>query len=257
MKRAKPVALVAEGKLTDSPLTHFLRLSDQLGPVKSHSYRVASRISNILRAGHPVKDYREFDACRLVLVCVPDPSLPRVVSEMAASPVSWDGKAIVLCSMSLDSNHLSELSARGASIGSLGPIPGFEDLRYIAEGDKPAVLAARRFLSHRKQQVVAIDRSLKPFYLAAVTCASSLLPALLLAASESLRHAGLPAPLSNTILEKQFGKALRSHLKSGRGLTALPTELSTQLRALSSADPALAHYIEHSFRLSTRLLETR
>ena len=260
MKRAKPVALVAAGNLTDSPLTRFLRLSDQLGPVKSQSYRLASRISNILSSGHPVKDYAEFDACRLILVCVPDPTLPRVVAEMAASGVSWHGKAIVLCSMWLDSSHLRELSARGASIGSICPIPGFEgldDFRYLVEGDKLAILEAKRQLAHRKQGVIAIERSLKPFYLAALTCTGNLLFALLVAASESLRHAGLSSPLSASILEKQIGKGVRSYLKSGRNVSPIPRELAGQLHALSAADPTLAHYIEQSCRLSSRLLAAR
>jgi hypothetical protein len=81
--------------------------------------------------------------------------------------------------------------------------------------------------------------------------------ALLVAASESLRHAGLPSPLSATILEKQIGKALRSYLKSGRNVSPAPRELSGQLHALSAADPTLAHYIEQSCRLSSRLLAGR
>jgi len=260
MKRAKPVALVGAGNLTDSPLTRFLRLSDQLGPVKSPSFRLASRISNIFRSGHPVKDYAELDACRLILVCVPDQELPKVVSEMAASGVSWQGKSIVLCSMWLDSSHLSELSARGGSIGSISPVPGFdglEDFRYLVEGDKLAVLEAKRLLARQKQRVIAIERSLKPFYLAALTCTGNLLFALLVAASESLRHAGLSSPLSATILKKQIGKALRSYLKSGRNVSLAPRELSGQLRALSAADPTLAHYIEQSCRISSRLLAER
>jgi len=260
MKRAKPVALVGAGNLTDSPLTRFLWLSDQLGPVKSRSYRLASRISNIFRSGHPVKDYLEFDACRLILVCVPDQMLPKVVSEMAASTVSWSGKAIVLCSMWLDSSHLAELAARGGSIGSLCPIPGFEgleDFRYLVEGDKLAKLEAKRLMAHQKQRVIAIERSLKPFYLAALTCTGNLLFALLVAASESLRHAGLSSPLSATILEKQIGKAVRSYLKSGRNVSPAPRDLPRQLHALSAADPRLASYIEQSYRLSSRLLAAR
>ena len=260
MKRAKPVALVGAGNLTDSPLTSFLRRSHQLGPVKSPSYRLASRISNIFRSGHPVKDYVELDACRLILVCVPDSTLPKIVSEMASSGISWHGKAIVLCSMWLDSGQLSELSARGGSIGSISPVPGFEgleDFRYLVEGDRLAILEAKRLLSQQKQRVIAIERTLKHFYLAALTCTGDLLFALLVAASESLRHAGLPSPLSDAILEKQIGKALRSYLKSGRKASPAPRELSRQLNALSVADPTLAHYIEQSCRLSSRLLAGR
>jgi predicted short-subunit dehydrogenase-like oxidoreductase (DUF2520 family) len=260
MKRVKPVALVGAGNLTDSPLTSFLRLSDQLGPVKSQSYRLASRISNIFRSGRPVKNYTELDACRLILICVPEATLPKVVSELASSGISWRGKALVLCSMWLDSSQLSELSARGAAIGSLSPIPGFdgiEDFRYLVEGDKLAILEAKRLLARKNQRVIAIERSLKHFYLAALTCTGDLLFALLVAASASLRHAGLPSPLSATILEKQIGRALRSYLKSGRNASPTPRELSRQLHALSAADPTLAHYIEQSCRLSSRLLAGR
>jgi predicted short-subunit dehydrogenase-like oxidoreductase (DUF2520 family) len=260
MKRPKPVALVGAGNLTDSPLTKFLRLSDRLGPVKSPSYRLASRISNILRSGHPVKDYAELEACRLILISVPDKMLPKIVSELASSGIAWQGKAILLCSMWLDSSHLSELSARGGSIGSLSPIAGFEgleDFRYLVEGDKLAILEAKRLLAHQNQRLIAIERSLKPFYLAALTCTGNLLFALLVAASESLRHAGLSSPVSASILEKQFEKALRSYLKSGRNVSPSLHELSEQLRALSVADPTLAHYIEQSCRISSRLLAQR
>jgi predicted short-subunit dehydrogenase-like oxidoreductase (DUF2520 family) len=260
MKRAKPVALVGSGSLTDSPLTSFLRVSDQLGPVKSGSYRLASRISNMFRSGHPVKDYGELDACKLILICVPDQTLSRVVSEMAASRVSWHGKAIVLCSMWRDCSCLSELSLRGGAIGSLSPVPGFDELddsRYLVEGDKLAVFEAKRLVARQRRRVIAIERSLKPFYLAALTCTGNLMFALLVAASESLRHARLPSPLSDSILEKQIGKAVRSYLKSGRNISPVPRELASQLQALSTVDPTLAHYIEQSCRLSSRLLAAR
>lgn len=260
MKKAKPVALVGAGNLTDSPLTSFLRHCDHLGPVKSLSYRLASRISNMLRAGHPVKDYSGLEACELILVSVPDQTLPKIVSELAGSGISWHGKAILLCSMWLDSSQLCELAARGGSIGSISPMPGFdglEDFRYLAEGDKPAISQVKRLVAQKKQRVIAIERSLKPFYFAALTCSGNLMQALLMAASQSLRHAGLSSPLSATILEKQFGKALRSYLKSGRSVSVAPRELSRQLHALTAADPELAHYIEQSCRLSSRLLEER
>jgi hypothetical protein len=80
---------------------------------------------------------------------------------------------------------------------------------------------------------------------------------LLVAASESLRHAGLSSPLSASILEKQIGKSVRSYLKSGRNISPIPRELSMQLHALTAADPTLAQYIEQSCRLSSRLLAAR
>src|ERR1700683_4971748 len=125
MKKAKSVGLIGAGSLTDSPLTRFWGLSERLGPVKSASYRVASRIANMLQAGHPVKDYAEFESCVLILVCVPEETVPKTVSEMLSAGISWKGKAVFLCSTWLDSGDLRELAARGASVGSIGTIPGF------------------------------------------------------------------------------------------------------------------------------------
>ena len=96
MKKAQSVGLIGTGSLTDSPLTRFWWLSERLGPVKSASYRVASRIANMLQAGHPVKDYAEFESCVLILVCVPEETVASVVREMASAGIScrWTFKSI-------------------------------------------------------------------------------------------------------------------------------------------------------------------
>jgi predicted short-subunit dehydrogenase-like oxidoreductase (DUF2520 family) len=255
MKKAQSVGLIGTGSLTDSPLTRFWWLSERLGPVKSASYRVASRIANMLQAGHPVKDYVEFEACILILVCVPDETVSQVVSEMLSSGISWGGKAVLLCSTWLDSSALSDLSAHGASVGSISPIPGFDDQRYLVEGDGLAIRESKRLVEHRERRVVAIERHLKPFYLAALTCTGALLFALLRVASESLHHAGVSPGLSAALLERQLTRTLRSFLKSGRRAYPEPRELPRQLRALSSASPELAHYFEQNCRLATRLMK--
>jgi predicted short-subunit dehydrogenase-like oxidoreductase (DUF2520 family) len=254
MKKAQSVGLIATGSLTDSPLTRFWWLPERLGPVKSASYRVASRIANMLQAGHPVKDYAEFESCALVLVCVPEETVPRVVAEMVSAPISWRGKAVVLCSTWLDSGELQGLAARGASVGSISPIPGFEDLRYLVEGDPLAIRLAKSLVEYRERRAVAIERPLKPFFLAALTCTATLLFALLHAASASLQYARIPAGLSATILERQLTRTLRSVLKGGRRAYPPPHELPRQLRALSGVNPELALYVEQSARLASQVV---
>jgi predicted short-subunit dehydrogenase-like oxidoreductase (DUF2520 family) len=255
MKKAKSLGLIGAGSLTDSSLTRLWWLPERLGPVKSASYRVASRIANMLKAGHPVRDYAEFETCALILVCVPEGDLPRVVSEMLSSEISWRGKAVVLCSTWLDSGALRDLSAHGASVGSFSPIPGFDDQRYLVEGDALAIRESRRLVEHRGCRVVAIERPLKPFYLAAFTCTGSLLFALLHAAFEALRHSGVSPGVSATLLERQITRTLRSFLKGGRRAYPEPRELPRQLRALSAASPELGHYFEQSCRLASRLMD--
>ncbi len=254
MKKTKSVGLIGAGSLTDSPLTRFWGLSERLGPVKSASYRVASRIANMLRAGHPVKDYAEFESCVLILVCVPEENVAQLVSELLSAGISWRGKAVVLCSSWLDSGELCELSARGASVGSISPIPGFDDQQYLVEGDGLAIRESKRLVEHGDRRVVAIERHLKPLYLAALTSTGSLLFALLRAAFEALHHAGIPPGFSATLLERQITRTFRSFLKGGRRAYPEPRELPRQLRALSAASPELAHYLEQSTRLASRLI---
>jgi predicted short-subunit dehydrogenase-like oxidoreductase (DUF2520 family) len=256
MKKPRSVGLIAAGDLAGSPLTRFWWLSERLGPVKSASYRVASRIANMLRAGHPVREYAELDTCRLILVSVPDEIVSKIVAEMAASEISWRGKAVLLCDTWLDSEELRELSMRGASVGSISPIPGFEDQRYLVEGDGLAVRESRRLVEHRDRRVIAIQCSLKPYYLAALTCTGTLLFALLRAAFESLQHAGVPPALSATLLERQLVRTLRSLVKGGRRAYPEPREFPPQLRALS-ANPELAQYLEQCWRLAARFMQKR
>ena len=263
MKRAQSVGLIGTGSLTDSPLTRFWWLPQRLGPVKSASYRVASRIANMLQAGRPVKDYAEFETCDLILVCVPDETVPKVVSEMVSSGISWHGKAVVLCSTWLDSGELHELAVRGASVGSICPIPGFslgsisDAERYLVEGDPLAIRQSKNLVEYRDRRAIAIERPLKPFYLAALTCTGTLLFALLHVASESLHRARIPPGLSATLLERQLTRTLRSFLKGGRRAYPTPRELPRQLRALSAANPELSHYLEQSCHLASRLMEKR
>ena len=254
MKKAKPVALIEAGSFSASPLARFKWPPERLGPVKAPSFRLASRIANRLKAGHPVKDYREFDACSLILICVPDASLPDVLTELHTAEIKWNGKALVLCSDWLDSSELGQFYARGAAVGSISPIPGFEDVRYLIEGDKRAVLEARRLLETRRTPAVAIDRKQKPLYLAALTSTGTVAFAMVMAAFESLRHAGVPPLDSAAILEQQLRNTLRSFVRGGRRNYPAPRQLAGQLKALTARDPALAVFLEQSCRLSDRLV---
>ena len=253
MKRARPVALIGSGKLTDAPVTRLLRLSDRLGPILSPSYRVASRLANSLRAGHAVKEYAEFEDCCLVVISVPDEGLAQIVAELAAAGICWRGKAVIVCSTWLGSCELETLARCGASVGSISPIPGFEDSWYLVEGDNLAIRETKRLIERGDRRLVTIERRRKPFYLASLTCTGSLAFASIVAASEALRHAGVSQVEAAEMMEKQYRKALRSYLKAGRKGVPEVREISKQLRALTAADPELAHYVEQSSRLAARL----
>jgi predicted short-subunit dehydrogenase-like oxidoreductase (DUF2520 family) len=257
MNKSKPVALIAAGKLTDSPLSRFRGLADRLGPVKSRSFRLASRIANSLRAGQAVKDYADLNDSRLLLINVPDDMAAAIIFELETSEITWAGKAVVLCSSILDSVELAPLAALGAAVGSIGTISGMDDMWYLVEGDKLAIRESRYVVEHRGRRVLTIERGQKACYLAALTCTSNLLFAVIFAASESLRHAGVGSSLTASILEKQMSRTLRTYLKAGRKAYPDPGELTRQLTCLAETGPAIGDYLRDSVRLAARLLEKR
>jgi len=253
MKRVQPVALIGAGNFTASPVMRLICRSSQLGPVLSPSFRIASRMANSLHAGYAARHYAEINPCRLVLLSLPDESIPGLVADLAAAGVCWYGKAVMLCSAWLDSSELQPLAERGAAIGSLSLIPGFEDPCYLLEGDRRAVRQTMRLWKENPCRSVIIERERKPLVLASVTCTGRLAFGLLVAAAEALRQAGVPSGESASMIEKQLQRTLRIYLRAGRKAFPESRRLSQQLHALESSDPQLAQYLKESSRLAASL----
>lgn len=216
MSRAQCIGLIAAGKITDSPLVRIWISRERLGPVKAPSVRVASRFANALRAGHPVIDYQEFEDCGLVLISVPDSMVPDIVAELLSQPFTWANKAVVLCSALLGARNLEGLAARGASVGSLCPIPGFEDRWFVLEGDKHVEARVNRIIDASHTRFTLIRPSCKPSFVAALASTGPMLIPLLIKASDSLRKAGVPVTESEAILAKQVERSMRLYFRAGR-----------------------------------------
>jgi predicted short-subunit dehydrogenase-like oxidoreductase (DUF2520 family) len=214
MKKPPRVALIGAGKFSNSPVTRMRNLNAQLGPVKAPSLRVASRISNSLRAGHPVSDYRQFEHSELILVSVPDDMLASILAELAASLYSWQQKTVVACSDEACSGHLSDLAALGAATGTLAMVPGYEDRWCLVEGEKAVERQLRPVLGELR--VTHIDASQKQHYLQALTAMAGQFMPCLRHASEALRNAGIPSPEVNEIVERQVTRTMRSYFRSGK-----------------------------------------
>jgi len=254
MKKRPSVALLSAGKLTDSPVTRFWGLADQLGPVKAPSLRLASRVVNTLRAGYAVETFEPFADCRLILLDVPDSSVPAAAAELSRSGIAWHNKAVVLCSTWLDVSALQPLAALGAAAGSVAPLPGFDNRLYLIEGNTRLVHETRRLLKGRGARFLTIEPPLKPFFLGALNCAGPLFYSLLVAASECLRQAAIPQAAGKAILEKQLAKTLRTYLVAGRNASWEMRGLGPQVQALEMVQPAAADYLRGMAKLSTHLL---
>lgn len=258
MAKPQPIALIAEGQLSRSFLSRLPHLRERLGPVKAASPRVASRIVNTLRAGRPAPDYASLAACRAVLIYVPGPRLREIQEQMlAAAP--WRNKVALLCDEVLSSTTLAPLAQAGSFVASLAPIEGFEERRFVAEGDPQGVRLARLLVEDGRRRVIEIAPGGKDLFLAGLDFATSLFTPMAAAATECLKGTGLPTGAASSIVERLFDRSLRGYVKAGRKSWGGPLALKDQeqvrrhLEALFRASPLLASYYTESALFALRL----
>ena len=190
MKSFESVGLLAAGKVRDSFLRNIPLLAEKLGPVRSSSLRLASRICGILGAGRPADSFDAFEQCQLVLISMPEPWLPAAVDELLEAAVDWKSKTVLVCDAELESTAIQKLSFVGAATGSLAAVDGFDGSLYVAEGDRKAIRDARALVERPETRLVTIDTGHKAQYVAGLSFATSLVLPLVTAfgRDKALRH---------------------------------------------------------------------
>ena len=216
MKKPSRAALVGAGKFSDSPLSRVPDLAQHLGPVKAPSFRLANRLANSLRGGQAVKDYSELAGSALILLSVPDAQAPAFVAELAASGLTFSGKAVVICSDRLSAAALDDLSALGSATGSFCAVPGFENKWFLLEGGKLVEREMRPLIKHRGARVTVLAEGSKAPYLAGLDRLGPGFSPQVKDALECLRAAGITNAEAFLILEKQASRTMRSCFRSGR-----------------------------------------
>jgi len=254
MARSQPIALVCSGQVSRSFLARLPGLRENIGPVKASSIRLATRLVNSLGFGYPVASFDDLQHTHVVCLHMAPGQLQPVVAEMATAPVSWHGKIILLCDAAWSSRALTQLAAHGAHTASLAPIEGFEEHRFLVEGDSRAVRLARRLVQGEKRRVVEVDAGGKDLFLAGLTYATSLFTPMAAASVECLKRAGMRPASAALVVERLLERSLRGFVKAGRkswgGPLALRDEeqVRRELEALFRASPLLAsHYTECAF----------
>lgn len=261
MKRALSVALVGGGKVSQSFVASLPALATKLGPVKALSYRVASRVSNALRAGYPVREYQELDGCRTILVWVPESQLRSTLNGLIEAPLSWRGKSLILCGSWRGSGALAAFTQRGAACASLMPISAGSAGAFLAEGAREAPQRIRELVGGPAGRVLEISPAAKPLFLAGLTLARDAPVPLLVAAAASLRAAGVSTAQALSILGAAVDQSARAYAKAGRKawnprLTPNQCEgLLRQKDALVKIDPALARFFLRSLGAALELFE--
>lgn len=249
MKKFPKIGLVVEGNITHSAVLRMPKLGEDLGPVKSASVRVARRVSNFLKAGHAVAEYEEMQPAQLILLRVPDESVSRIVEEIFAAELILKDVSFILCESWLSLEALAPLRLRGASVGTVLPVPSSRRDWFVVEGDPQATRYIKRFLEMNEARALELRPGGKPFYFAAELLSTALPIPTLFAAQSALRASGIAGNNLYTLLNEMTQSMLRDLLKGARANWTGPLAhcsaetVGDHLEAVRRTDPQLADFI--------------
>lgn len=247
MPKAPRTALIGVGAVSQSWVAKLPGLRQNLGPVKSVSLRIASRLVNSIKAGIATESYEAIKKAELVLIAVPDAQFPVWLAQLAGCGVDWSGTSFAVCSRNLDSSSLLPLRDLGASTASLDEMEAYEGKRYLFEGENLALHRVRRLVEEEgTARIVRIHQRMRPVYDAGLTFASGMTFPIIAAAVDTMRAAGLHTKVAEGVVEVAVIGALRAFLRAGKRGWAGPIaradreELRKQYQSLFDVEPELA-----------------
>lgn len=251
MAKQLPFGLVAEGDSRYSEILRLPNLNETLGPVKSNSFGSARKLCNFLRAGYAVTEYDELQGARVILLRVPDESLPRVVDEFFSSGLVLSNFSFVLCESWLTTDALAPLRQAGGTVATLMNVPTERKNWYIMEGQPMAIFHLRRFIERNEARAVEIRTGTKSLYFAAELLINALPIPLFIAAQQAFRATGITAKNLATISEEMIQEMVRGLLKGARNIwggplvQCSPETAATHLGVLRASNPDMAAMIDH------------
>lgn len=258
MKQRLPLGLVVEGSSTNSALLRLSSVTEELGPVKSRSVRVARRLSNFLKAGYAVAQYEDLQAARLILLRLPDSAVARVVNELCASGLQFKDLSFVLCESWLSSDVLRPLAERGGTVATAVSVPSSRQRWFVVEGQLSAVRQVRRLVERNEGRTFELRPGTKPLYFAAQLLVTALPVPLYFDAQQALRSGGITGNHLYSLLDEMSREMFRSFANGARTtwggpLTECSEETATQyLSALRESQPQIAEGVEEQLAWARR-----
>ena len=155
-------------------------------------------------------------------ICHTDDALADTASMLARQP-GWPGRIVLHSSGALSSDVLAPLRRKGAHAASLHPMmtfvpgasPEMSEVPFAVEGDRMAVLAARRLVEAMGAEIFPIEKRSKTLYHALGSFASPMLVATLATAERVGRAAGLSANQIRRIIGPILHETIRNYLERG------------------------------------------
>ena len=196
------VSIIGAGRLGTSLACALLRKAYRIKALSCRSYSSAKESRKIIGEGKASTD--NLQAARqgeLVILCLPDEEMEKVIRELAGSDINWSKKFVFHCSGLLPSRILKPLKARGALIASFHPVQSFsqkktgpehfKNIYFGLEGNGKALASARKLVHQLGGRPIILKPEDKALYHAACSIASNFLVVLLDMAVSLLKQIGL------------------------------------------------------------------
>ncbi len=206
--------VVGAGALSKSLIGQLPRKARQIGPVVGVSYRVASRMANALRAGHPAREPEELNATPVVLFHAPDAQVRLVAQLLERAKIEWKDKALIFCDCDAPGAVVELFRSRGAStavarqFGIAGTI--------MVEGTNPALAGALRLAAALKLRAVEITPGTSDLFAATLTLSTAALTPLVNRAAAFLRSTGLRDKTAVRMATALFARTIQEYGHSGK-----------------------------------------
>ena len=218
------IAIVGPGRLGSALAMALRKAGYSIAGIQSRNSAASTRRASKLAAmvGSRVISWPSRFNADVVWFCVPDREIANVGREWAA-PGEWKGKIAFHSSGALSSQELDPLRQRGAAVASVHPLmtfvrkstPSLSGVAFGIEGDAAAVRMARRIVRDLQGEAFLISRKNKAAYHAWGAFASPLLIALLVAAEQVARAAGLSTAAARKKMLPILRQTLSNYAKFG------------------------------------------
>ncbi len=158
----------------------------------------------------------------IIWLCHSDDALAETARQLAQRH-GWKGKVVFHSSGALTSEVLSPLKRAGATTASLHPMmtfvagsrPSLKGVPFAVEGDRQAILVARRVAKALKADIFEIKKTSKVLYHALGSFSSPMLVATLVTAERVGRAAGIPQKQLHKIMAPILQQTLQNYLRAG------------------------------------------
>jgi hypothetical protein len=206
--------VIGAGALSKSLVGQLPRKSRQIGPVAGVSFRVASRLTNSLRAGHAARSADELDSLPVILFHAPAVQVRAIAALLEHAKIDWSNKALIFCDCEAPVALIDRFRALGAStavarqFGISGTI--------MVEGAPPALACAHRIASELKLRAIEITPGSGDVFAAALTLSTAALTPLVHRATGMMRACGLRDKAAVQLATMLFQQTVSEYGHSGR-----------------------------------------